>query len=224
MASRRKYLTTAEYTTFNSGTTTDTAITNAEELIDDYVGFQCKDIREVIDGLAAGGGSNTITLEAQRHQNVFQADYLIYCVIEIIGGTGSGQLRTISSSTYAGVVTVDDAWSTAPDSTSYYKIYQLSKFPRNKDSFYDGNVTPNKYFKSIPEQVKRAVAAQVEYMAAMGADFFTGEASQLQSETIGDYSYSRGSASGGGGGNNLIAPKAKQALRGFVNRKGVMIV
>lgn len=222
MASRRKYLTQAEYTTYNAGTTTDTAITNAEELIDEYVGFPDKDVKGVIEGKASAGGASTLSLETARHVNTFQKNYFLYCVIEIIGGTGSGQIRTITSSTYDGVITVDDAWITAPDSTSYYKIYQLSKFPRCKDSFFDGNNSPQQYVKSIPEQVKRAVAAQVEYMAAMGSDFFNGEASQLQSESIGDYSYSRGS--GQSSGSNLIAPKAKQALKGFVNRKGRMIV
>lgn len=223
MASRRKYLTQAEYAAYLSGgTTTDEAITNAEELIDEYVGFPDKDVKSVIEGKAASGGASTITLESARHQNTFQKNYFLYCVIEIIGGTGSGQIRTIASSTYEGVVTVDSAWDTAPDSTSYYKIYQLSKFPRSKDSFFDGNNSPQQYIKSIPEQVKRAVAAQVEYMAALGTAFFSGESSNFQSETIGDYSYSRGSA--GNAGSNLIAPKAKQALKGFVNRKGVMIV
>lgn len=223
MASRRKYLTQAEYAAYISGgTTTDEAITNAEEFIDSYVGFPDKALKEVIEGRAASGAASAITLEAARHQNVFQVGYLKHCVIEIIGGTGSGQLRTVTTNTYAGAVTIDEAWATVPDSTSIYRIYQLSKFPRVKDVYYDGNNTPPTYHKNIPEQVKRAVAAQVEYMATMGSDFFTGESSAMQSESIGDYSYSRGSS--GSAGSNLIAPKAKQALKGFVNRKGVMTV
>lgn len=222
MASRRKYLTTDEYTNYNSGTTTDSAITDAEELIDTYVGYQCRAVEEVVEGRVASATSTTITLQADRHANTYQGNYFLYCVVEIIGGTGSGQLRTISASTYAGVVTVDTAWDTTPDSTSYYKIYQVSKFPRNKDEYFDGQASPQTYVKSIPEAVKRATAAQVEYMAAQGSGFFTSDSSSYESEDIGDYSYSRGS--GTSSGNILIAPKARQALRGIVNRKGIMIV
>jgi hypothetical protein len=45
--------------------------------------------------------------------------------IDITGGTGSGQSRTIQSHT-ATVVTISTAWATVPDSTSTYKIYQGS--------------------------------------------------------------------------------------------------
>lgn len=228
MASKRGYLTQAELAeyadiTITSATEADDQISQAEELIDAYVGFQQKAVRETIEGRAASGGSSSITLEANRHQNVYQKNYFLYCQVEIVGGTGSGQRRICTASTYEGVLSVDSAWTTAPDSTSYYKIYQLGKFPRNKDEYFDGNVTPQIYVKSIPEAVRRATAAQVQYIISMGADFFSGESSTMQSETIGDYSYNRGAGAGAGGGANLVAPKAKQYLRGLVNRKGIMV-
>lgn len=226
MASRRQYLTQAELAeyadiTITNSTEADDQISQAEELIDAYVGPQQKFLSENIEGRVASATSTTFTLEASRHQNVYQDDYFTYCEVEIIGGTGSGQRRIITDSTLAGVLTVASAWSTTPDSTSYYRIYQLGKFPRAKDVYFDGNVSPQIYSKSIPEAVKRAVAAQVEYRITMGDDFFTGESSTLQSETIGDYSYSRGN--NGSSTSSLIAPKAKQYLRGYVNRKGMIV-
>lgn len=229
MASKRGYLSQAELSeyadiTITNTTEADDQISQAEELIDAYVGPQQKAVDETIEGRVASAGASTLTLESSRHQNVFQKNYFLYCQVEIVGGTGSGQRRIVTASTYEGVLTVDSSWSTVPDSTSYYKIYQLGKFPRYCDSYFDGNVSPQLYVKSIPEAVRRAVAAQVQYFIEQGAEFFAGEDSSLQSETIGDYSYSRGATGGGGGVTNLIAPKAKQYLRGIVNRKGVMIV
>lgn len=226
MASKRQYLTQAELAeyadiTITDATEADDQISQAEELIDGYVGFQKKAVSEVIEGRFASGSGSGGTLEAARHQNTYQKDYLKYCQLEIVGGTGAGQRKIITGSTYEGVITVDSAWDTAPDSTSYYRISQLGKFPRCQDSYFDGNVAPQIYVKSIPEAVRRAVAAQVQYMITMGSDFFSGEGSTLQSETIGDYSYSRTANSSAGG--NLISPKAKQYLKGIVNRKGVFI-
>lgn len=224
MASKRQYLSRAELAeyadiTITNTTEADDQISQAEELIDQYVGFQIKSVCDVYFGRVASATSTTVTLEATRHQNTFQNDFFVYCCIEIISGTGAGQRNIITGSTLAGVVTTA-TWTTTPDSTSYYKIFQLGKFPRIEDSYFDGNVSPQKYAKSIPEMVKRATASQVQYFIEMGAGFFAGESSTMDSESIGDYSYSRGT-SGSAGTSNLIAPKAKQYLKGIVNRKGV---
>jgi hypothetical protein len=45
----------------------------------------------------------------------------------------------------------------------------------------------------------------------------------MVSERIGDYSYSKSDGSGRGV-DQLIAPKAKELLRGIRNRKGAIIV
>lgn len=228
MSSRRQYLSQTELTqyadiTITDATEADDQISQAEEMIDAYVGFQCKAVPEVYFGKASGATANTITLEAGRHQNVFQNNFFMYCELEIVGGTGVGQRQIITASTLAGMVTLVGNFSVSPDTTSYYKIYQLGKFPRiEQDVWYDGIHTPTTYVKSIPEAVKRAVAAQVQYMIKMGSNFFATDATAMQSEHIGDYSYSR--ASSGMGKDALIAPKAKQYLNGIMNRKGIMTV
>ena len=223
---RRGYLSQSELEQFANITVTDTAeaddrISQAEELIDAYVGYVKKFMEYEVIGRAVGAGSTTLTLET-THQNTYEKDFFVLCEVEIIGGTGQGQRRKISGSTKAGVLTVASTWSTTPDTTSMYKIYQLGRFPRNEDVTFYSTQEPNSYYKSIPENVKRAVAAQVEFAIEMGDAYFSGDKSEMQSESIGDYSYSRG--------NNptalskLIAPRAKVLLRGYINRSGNILI
>lgn len=224
--SRRGYLSQSELEQYADITITDTTeaddqISQAEELIDAYVGFIQRHFRYVIQGKAVSASSTSLTLQADQ-QTTNYTDYYKGLNIEIIGGTGAGQRRKITASTAAGVLTTE-TFTTAPDSTSVYKIYQLGKFPRQKDVFFDSVNSPSTYYKNIPEEVKRAVAAQVQFMIQMGSAFFASDKSNLDSETIGDYSYTK---SGGSSGSleTLIAPKAKALLRGIVNRTGTMVV
>lgn len=220
MASRRGYLDQTELAQFADITIDDTTeaddrISQAEELIDAYVGFQEQFIEDPITGVAVGGSTTTIQL-AERHQNTYQKDYFKGCEVEIIGGSQAGSRRRITGSTYAGVLTTD-AFGGAIADGSVYRIYQLGKFPRCCDVYYD-SISTETYYKQIPEAVKRATAAQVEYMINMGDDFFRTDKSELESESIGDYSYSKGSNR-----NTLIAPKAKALLRGIFSRIGAIV-
>lgn len=226
MASRRNYVTTTEVDELmGSGASTDLQISEAEEIIDAWVGPQNKHIEEEYKGRASAGGSNYIELQT-THQNIYDIDYFKYCQIEIIGGTGAGQKRICTTSTKAGRLTVASAWDTAPDNTSFYKIYQLGKFPRVHDVEFYSEQAPSTYYKSIPEAVRRATAAQVEYMAAMGDDFFKTDQADKQSESIGDYSYSKGGGDSTGAVSisKLIAPKARALLRGIKNILGEIVV
>lgn len=223
--SRRRYLSQAELAQFANITITDTTeaddvINQAEEMIDSYIGFENKFIPQKFYELVESATSLSFTLD-DDHQNTFDKDYFKGCEVEIVGGTGEGQRRIINGSTRAGVCTIDSAWTTTPDATSFYKIYQLGKFPRPQDVM-SSNTNPIVFYKSIPEAVKRAVAAQVAYIIEMGDEFFNGDKSDLQSENIGDYSYSK--KENAAGTVSLIAPKAKQLLRGLVNRVGQIII
>lgn len=226
MASKRNYVTTTEVDEFiGSGSSTDLQITEAEEIIDAWVGPQKKHISQEYTGRASAGGSSNITL-GSVHQNLYDIDYFKYCQVEIIGGTGAGQRRICTESTKAGVLTIDPAWTTTPDNTSFYKIYQLGKFPRLHDVEFYSEQSPSTYYKSIPEAVRRATAAQVEYIAAMGDDFFKTDQSDKQSESIGDYSYSKGGSNSTGALSisKLIAPKARALLRGIKNSLGEIVI
>lgn len=222
--SRRGYVSkdeVAEYTGASIGTITDLIIGKAEEMIDGYVGYHDKFMQDQLAGKASAVGGSGLTLQANQ-QNVYEMNYFVLCEVEIIGGTGAGQRRKITASTKEGVLTVDTTWTTSLDTTSYYIIYQLGKFPRQCDVVYDSQNTPYTYYKQIPEAIKRAVCAQYEYMVEVGDSFFAGAGGTKVSETIGDYSYTN--AHGGITENDMISSKVKSLLSGYVNKKGVIIV
>jgi len=223
--SRRGYLSQSELEQLANITVTDTTeaddkISQAEEMIDAYVGAQDKHMDYITTGLAAAAGATSLTVEASQ-QNTFDIDYFKLCEIEILGGTGAGQRRKITGNTKAGVLTVDSAWLTTPSTDSFYKIYQVGKFPRvcDVESYTHGSNTT--YYKAIPEAIKRAVAAQVEYFIEMGDAFFAGDKSEMESESIGDYSYTKGQ--GVASISKLISPKAKILLKGIYNRTGTLV-
>lgn len=224
--SRRAYLSQSELEeiadiTVTSTSEADDQINQAEELIDAYVGYQEKFVENEITGYCEGSSNSnpyTVTID----EDTYDQDYFKWCEIEIIGGTGSGQRKKITGSTKAGVLTVDSAWTTAPDTTSYFRIYQLGKFPRACDVISDTNTAGTTiYYKSIPEAVKRAVAAQLAFAVEVGTSFFTGNQSEKESESIGDYSYTN--STGSAGIARLIAPRAKSLLRGITNRTGGLV-
>lgn len=195
----------------------------AEQAIDNYIGAQQKHIPNTfrVEPTAFAGSNKTI-YDTSNNTQLYQVDgYFVNCVIEIIGGTGAGQVRLITSSDKDDrSVTVTDAWDTAPDTTSFMKIYQLGKFPRSKDVLQNNAGTA--YYKSVPDQVKAAVIAQVQFMIAQGDSFFEGDDTSKESESIGDYSYSRG---GGAGGSQtsavrMLGPRARTLLKGFKNSVG----
>lgn len=223
--SRRGYLSQSELEQFANITITDVneaddRISQAEELIDGYVGPQDKYMENSITGMVSAAGSTSLTLETSQ-QNTYDVDYFKLCEVEILGGTGAGQRRKVTGSTKAGVLTIDTAWTATPNTTSFYKISQIGKFPRvcDVETYTNGSTTT--YFKSIPEAVKRAVAAQIEYVIEMGDAFFAGDKSQMQSESIGDYSYNKGTNSAT---NKMIGTKAQTLLRGIINRMGSIVL
>lgn len=224
MAQKRGYVTAAEVTEDIGFTPTDVQIVDAEELIDWYVGPQQKFFNRTLVGLNAGGTSTSQIKLQSNQQNIYYPDYFKYCWVQIVDGLGAGQVARIDSSAKDGTLTLasDEQFSNNVDNTSYYRVYQLGKFPRESDGIFDGYNTPNKYRKWIPDAVRRAAMAQIEFMNKMGANFFNTDSSNMESEKIGDYSYKRGSASIGK--EALIAPKAKTYLKGIMNRKGEMIV
>lgn len=227
MASRRGYLSQEELAqyadiTINDTTEADDQISMAEELIDAWVGFQDKFQKRDIFGQVSSATATTVTDSTTLNSLDQIDDYFKGAEIEIVGGTGSGQRRVISSSVRSTkTVTVVSNFSTVPDSTSAFRIYQLGKFPRPRDVFSaaDGS----KYYKSIPEAVKRATAAQVEYIINQGVKYFASEGVDMESERIGNYSYSKGQGGSLSTLSKLIAPKARALLRGITNRTGRII-
>lgn len=228
MASRRGYVTqdeVAEYAniTILDTTEADDKISQAEEMIDAYVGYQEKFIECEHRGEPTSVSGRTV-IDTSGGTQLFRTDgFFTGCVIEILGGTGAGQRKKIvSSSRDAYSVTVDSDWSTEPDTSSFFRIYQLGKFPRCRDVFLNNFGTV--YYKSIPEAVKRAVAAQVEFFVGMGDDYFSTDKAEMQSESLGNYSYSKGSNSQGESSTvRTIAPKTRLLLKGIKNSTGRLV-
>ncbi|HSW63349.1 MAG TPA: hypothetical protein VLH56_08570 [Dissulfurispiraceae bacterium] len=77
------------------------------------------------DGTAAGATSTSITLDSGA---VTTLDYYVGCNVQITGGRGVGQVRLITA--YSGatrIATVDQAWTTLPDTTSTFSVYALNE-------------------------------------------------------------------------------------------------
>lgn len=68
-------------------------------------------------GTASAGAASTLTDGSKSWTVNGYANQVVY----ITGGTGSGQVRNITSNTGT-VLTVSDAWTTNPDNTSTYQI------------------------------------------------------------------------------------------------------
>lgn len=232
MASRRRYTTIAEVEQFADITSTnddefEDRITQCEEIIDAYVGYQDQSVPGERVGTVSAATATTLT-DTNPTTQLLQIDgYYKNCEIEIIGGTGAGQIRFITDSSHDNRrITIDVDWDTNPDTTSFFRIYQLAKFPRCDDSYYkpiSATNTVQAYFKTIPIAIRRAVAAQMEFMVEQGDDFFRSDQSDKDSESIGNYSYSKGSRASTAASVKLVAPKARTLLRGYKNSLGRVV-
>lgn len=226
MASVRQYATIEEVEQFADVTSLDDTefedrISQAEELIDAYVGFQQKHIRSIYHGQITALSNSNKTIADTSSSSSFAVidDFFSYTVIELVSGNGAGQRGyVVSSDKDDKSITLRAAFSTTPAVGDVFKMYQLGKFPRIQDAY--GGPNGDHYYKSIPDAVKRAVAAQVAFMIQQGDNFGGPE---FKSESFLNYSYTRGDDSGGGSLNELIAPRAKVLLRGIVNRTGRII-
>lgn len=213
---RRHYIETTDV----SGST-EAQVALAEELIDRYVGPQPKALRSNYNGQisALSNANKTISDTHDPNSLDLTSGYYANAVLEMVSGAAAGQRQVIKTSDKTTkAITLWAAFSTAPAVGDYFKIYQLAKFPRAKDVY----TTPdglNRY-PSIPEEIREATAAQVEFIIAAGDDYFTNASADMASESFLSYSYTRGGQNGESGLSNLISPKAKALLRGFINRKG----
>lgn len=230
METLRGYLTIAELNTLEnlSISTADDAenatyrarISKAEAYIDQVAGYHTKARQHTYTDEARGGSTTTIQLSANDNGAYQRTNQLKGMVVEIVDGTGAGQTRAIASSATDGTATVETAFTTAPDATSFYSIYQMGKFPRAKDLRQNPEGTRDVII--IPRQLKEAVAAQVVFITEMGDDYFDTDENALGSVRIGNFSQSRGG--NGGGSVGTIAPRAKQLLsaNGLINRTGTI--
>lgn len=222
---RRGYVTIDEVQQFADITVTDEAeaidqISQAEELIDSWVGFQQKARPNIVKSEVKSATSNTLTEIDNLNVLFLSDDYYKGCEVEIIGGTGAGQIRKITGQLRATkTITVDRPWDTQPDSSSLFRIYQLGKFPRDCDLYMNSMGTH--YYPTIPDAVKRATAAQVQYMITQRPEFFASDGLEKTKENIGNYGYEMGNGQSSQSARvRLTGPRVRQFLRGITNRVG----
>lgn len=232
MSSLRGYLNIQQLEQYADITVTDQAeawdrISQAETLIDAYVGAQDVGPNRQYSGIiTAIDPDGTIITDTDDNSDLNVAvGRLQYSQITMLSGPAAGESRRIiENNDVARNITLAEAFSTNPEVGDYFNIHQLGKFPRIKDRHYTRDQT---YLATIPSQLTQAVAAQVAFQIAKGDEYFAGGDSELQSERIGDYSYSKGGGGSGGSSpsalSSLIAPRAKVLLRGFVNRTGRLV-
>lgn len=195
-------------------------IERAEQAIDDYLGYQQQSVPEDFRGnISAINDKEIIDTNPASQLHIIDG-WFSHGVIEIIGGAGAGQIRYITDSSYDNrSVTVADDFDTPLDTTSFYRIYQIAKFPRAQDVYsrQDGR----RFYKAIPDPIKRAVAAQIEFMIQQGDAYFVGNQADISSERIDNYSYSKVTA-GQSPTVSALAPRARTLLRGYKNSMGTL--
>lgn len=116
-----------------------------------------------VTGTATAGAASTITLDVAKTMLLNQwANYQV----RITGGTGKGQIRSISSNTAgaSSVLTVSSAWTVNPDATSTYVI------EGNDDYFYLlGNAAVAMYRYSIINNTWTVLAPTAARAAVTGS-------------------------------------------------------
>jgi len=218
MSTRRNYISTAQ-----AGDATDDQIALAEEIIDAYVGYQERFDEHEHTGEATSLVDQTVIDTSSRGHLNRVNDFYKGEILEIISGTAAGEIRFISGSDRdARSITYSGDPITGFAVGDIFKIYQLAKFPREKDVFSrtnDAGIV--RYYKAIPRQVVDATIAQVAYIIEQGDSYFAGDESDVTSENIGNYGYSRGSASGNQTALiKMTAPQARHMLKGIKNSLG----
>lgn len=228
MATKRNYITISELEQYANISVTDEAeaydvIEQAEEIIDQYVGPQARFLYHPRRGEVTASAPNKIFDTGGGPLNV-RDNYYVGCELEIIGGTGLGEVRTITASNMNEQSITYDGDDIEVGLDTAYLIRQVGKFPRQQDA--STNRAGTYQYKTVPEAVKRAVAAQVAFMIAMGNGFFASDQTDKQSESIGNYSYSKGGNGTAGSSTmtKMVAPIARTLLRGYKRSGGRLIV
>ncbi len=96
----------------------NTLMSTGENAIDDEYTLTLEYSTTALDSVTATAGANTTLTDRGKS---WTANAYTNKVLKLTGGTGSGQVRNISSNTST-ALTVDTAWATNPNNTSTYQI------------------------------------------------------------------------------------------------------
>src|SRR3990167_9640576 len=128
-------------------------------------------------GTASAGGATSITMPTGI---TWAAGALNGGAVRIVGGTGDGQTRTITSNSGASpdVLTTTPAWTTNPDSTSEYEVYWQSS------TTVPGNLTRA---SKTPSSSSVVVADGTLTWAPAMSNSASGSAVAIKAETNSDF-------------------------------------
>lgn len=96
-------------------------------------------------GTASAGTSTTLEDNTQTWDVDAYTDYYVW----VYEGTGSGQVRKITSNT-ADTLTVNSSFNTTPDDTSKYRIFYSAKNPIYIDDKFDGSGSTTFFVPNLP--------------------------------------------------------------------------
>jgi len=118
--------TVSDYDGTTKQATPDTNFSTAPDATSTYL---IADKSDIISGTAEGGSASSLVLPAQADVGTVAGtdDYYNGYTVVLIGGTGSGQSRTVSDyNGRARTITPDSDWNTDPDGTSEFILYPAS--------------------------------------------------------------------------------------------------
>jgi hypothetical protein len=125
-----------------------------------YVGGENTVLGVVRTNTAQAGAASSITLDASASATT---DFYKYQAVRIIGGTGVGQSRVVTAyNSTTKVATVAPNWTTNPDSTSIFEVFDLGI---SGDSILDQSSTVDTY---TLRQVLKGMAAVLMGKASGG--------------------------------------------------------
>lgn len=204
-----------------------TFISDAERVIDAFIGpgqkFYQRLGGEVLATVASGATSLTASIFGDRRPNYWAAGGAYITIVSAADSALNGERRLIVSSLNPNTVTLASGFSAALAAGAQFHFNQESAFPRVWDQDTWGN-------PDIPELLKEAVAAQVEYGIAYGSEAFGLGDTTISADTAGDitsrtygsgYSESR-DARRRDGLAVWIAPRARVLLRRLLNSTGTL--
>lgn len=199
-------------------------ITDAERIIDAYVGPGQRFYPELTGNPSANVASGATSFSAQvfgsRRPNYWAKGG---AYIEILSGADTAVIGTkrLVIASDGNTLTLDSGFAGALTTSTQFRFYQESQFPR----WADGNILGD---PRMPNVLKAAVAAQVEYGIAYGSEAFglgdsdvvDDEAGNVQTRSYGSgYSETRDTRRTEGLAR-WIAPRARVLLRSLLTTTG----
>lgn len=162
---------TADQLVFKCSSTSANAVTAVAELIPEPA---------LDSGVVAGVSATTLTLQSAAPAFT---DRFVGALVEIVRGTGAGQVRCITDYTSGRVATLDRAWDTNPDTNSVYRVIPTQGVPVSQaDGVPKANITQLNDNATAAANLERLYKGGLEYstvLSATSGSVFRGQTADL---------------------------------------------